>query len=264
MKTPIRLSHHTVFIEKRPVHYQLVNSALKDQAAPREAIVLVHGLCASSYWWSRNLEQLSEHYRLYLIDLPGFGSMRQERQNFQLSKTASWLLQWMEEVELPRAHFIGHSMGGFICTELAARRPDVVNKLVLVAPAFMPPERQFYHYLLPLWRGISHTSPAFWPILTYDTIRTGPLTLLNAAQQLLSHNNREHISDLSMPTLLIWGKHDTLVPAELGQTLVQEIPQAQLIVLTRAGHVCMFEQAPLFNKHVLQFLHPAQPDSIIQ
>ncbi|GHO83570.1 alpha/beta fold hydrolase [Dictyobacter formicarum] len=254
MKMHKKIVSHTVFIEERPVHYQLVDTQPEGQETPREAIVLVHGLSASSYWWTRNIAPLAQHYRLYLIDLPGFGSMRQDRRYFQLTKTASWLLQWMEKVELSRAHFIGHSMGGFICAELAARRPDVVGKLVLVAPAFMPPERQMRHYLLPLCLGITHTSPAFWPILTYDAMRTGPLTLLNAARQLMAQDNYEHISTLSMPTLLVWGKHDTLVPAELGQLLIKEIPQAQLVVLARAGHVCMFEQAPLFNKHVLNFL----------
>lgn len=263
MKMHRRIVSHTVFIEGRPVHYQLVDTQPESQGTSREAIVLVHGLSASSYWWTRNITPLAQHYRLYLIDLPGFGSMRQHRRHFQLTQTASWLLQWMERVELSRAHFIGHSMGGFICAELAARRPDVVGKLVLVAPAFMPPARQVRQYLLPLCMGITHTSPAFWPILTYDAMRTGPFTLLNAARQLMAQDNHEHISTLSMPTLLIWGKHDTLVPAELGQLLIKEIPQAQLVVLARAGHVCMFEQAPLFNKHVLKFLHSTHPDAII-
>ncbi|WP_126601205.1 alpha/beta fold hydrolase [Dictyobacter aurantiacus] len=263
MKMYREISNHTVFVEGRPVHYQMVDRTGDRQETSREAIVLVHGLSASSYWWTRNIAPLAQHYRLYLVDLPGFGSMRQHRQHFHLRQTASWLIQWMEKIELTKAHFIGHSMGGFICTELAARRPEVVGKLVLVAPAFIPPARQVRHYLLPLCLGITHTSPAFWPILTYDAMRTGPLTLLNAARQLMAQGDHEHISALSMPTLLIWGQHDTLVPAELGQLLIKEIPQAQLIILARAGHVCMFEQAPLFNKHVLNFLHAEQTDKTV-
>lgn len=252
LKTSIQTLTHTAIVAGRPMRYQTMEQ--KNTTDPREAIVLVHGLSGSSYWWRRNVAALSQRYRLYLIDLPGFGSMRREHRHFKLTNTASWLLQWMENIGLKQAHFIGHSMGGLICAGLAAERPEAILSLILVAPAIMPPHRLIRHYVLPLWNGIWQTTPIFWPILTYDALRTGPLHLIRTARQIFTHNIQEQIRTVKTPTLLIWGKHDTLVPAERGLLLAKEMPCAKLIVLPQAGHVCMFDQAQIFNKNVLQFL----------
>ncbi|GCF08741.1 alpha/beta fold hydrolase [Dictyobacter arantiisoli] len=255
MQLNYRITSHHVSIQGQLVRYRSIEPwEGQQQAAQRETIVLVHGLAASSYWWQRNLTALAAYYHLYLIDLPGFGSMHRQHRQFQLATATSWLFQWTQAVGLTHAHFIGHSMGGVICARLAAEHPTLVERLILVAPAVMPPERLIRHYLLPLGKGIWHTTPTFWPILTYDALRTGPCTLLRVAQQILTHDSQAHLKAVTNPTLLIWGRYDTLVPVETGYKLVKTLSQAQLVVLPRAGHVCMFEQASLFDKHVLTFL----------
>ncbi|HZB95846.1 MAG TPA: alpha/beta fold hydrolase, partial [Herpetosiphonaceae bacterium] len=92
------------------VRYQVVGSG--------EPVILVHGLSGSSRWWMRNIPALAPRYQLYLVDLPGFGAMRRHRRHFVLSEAASWLLAWMDAVNLRQAHVVGHSMGGFICARL--------------------------------------------------------------------------------------------------------------------------------------------------
>src|SRR4051794_26940112 len=54
-------------------------------------VVLVHGLAGSTRWWSRNLANLAAHHRVYLVDLPGFGTLRRHRERFILAEAASWL-----------------------------------------------------------------------------------------------------------------------------------------------------------------------------
>lgn len=180
--------------------------------------------------------------------------MRSVASGFVLTQAASWLWQWMEAVGVERACFIGHSMGGAICIQLAAEHPDAVIRLVLAAPAIGLERRSVFHYTLPLLTGVRYMQPGFFPILLYDALRAGPATLLRAARDLLAHDLHTAIKEISSPSLLLWGENDTLVPAALGQQLCAEMSDAHLIILKRAGHVCMFDQATEFNKHVLTFL----------
>ena len=219
-----------------------------------EPLVLVHGLSGSLRWWSRNVPALAEHYRVYLIDLPGFGMMRHFPRRLMLDEVADELVAWMKAVGIVKAHLIAHSMGGYICLRVAASRPEVVDRLVLVSPAGIPKFRSVLGYTIPLIVAIRYLTPRFFPVLAYDALRAGPLTLLRAAQDLLTKDIRDYLKSIKAPTLLIWGVNDTLVPPVLGDVLRQEITHAHLLLLKRAGHVGMFDQPEEFNAAVLAFL----------
>ena len=85
-------------------------------------VVLVHGLSGSSRWWRRNIGALTPYRRVYMVDLIGFGASRAGQQ-FVLTEAASSLTGWMDQLGLERVGLVGHSMGGMIAAELAARAP---------------------------------------------------------------------------------------------------------------------------------------------
>jgi pimeloyl-ACP methyl ester carboxylesterase len=215
-----------------------------------EPVVLVHGLSGSTRWWSRNIPALAEGYSVYLLDLPGFGAMRRLRRRFVLSEAASWISAWMEAVGLQSAHLVGHSMGGYVCVRLAARRSEVVRRLVLVAPA----GRSMFGYLGPLLSAARYATPSFLSVLVYDALRMGPVTLWRAARDLLAEDVRADLQRIEAPTLLIWGENDTLVPPAAGCVLREEIPDSRLLVLNGAAHVPMFDRPVEFNAAILTFL----------
>jgi pimeloyl-ACP methyl ester carboxylesterase len=237
----------SIEVEGRQVQYKVVGEG--------EPIILVHGLSASSLWWKRNIPALSQQYRLYIVDLPGFGSLGYARHRFVLKHAAAWLLKWMEGVGLQRSHFIGHSMGGYICLWIAAHHPEKVSSLVLVSPAVSPRAHAVVEYLVPLVVSVRYLTPAFFPILAYDALRAGPLTIIRAASELLTVDVREELQMLTMPTLLVWGEHDTLVPLSIGYLVRDAMKHARFLLLKRAGHVSMFDQYQQFNAAVLEFLH---------
>ncbi|QIN79922.1 alpha/beta fold hydrolase [Rubrobacter marinus] len=111
----------------------------------------------------------------------------------------------MEAVGLERAHLVGHSMGGYIAAVLAARRPEIMRRLVLVAPAGVPTGRSMHGHLLPLLRAGRYMTPGFLPVLARDALRTGPVTLLGAAREILAEDVRGHLRGIRAPTLLVWG-----------------------------------------------------------
>ena len=219
-----------------------------------EPVVLVHGLSGSTRWWSRNIPALAERYSVYLLDLLGFGAMRSLRSRFVLAEAASWLSAWMEAVGLESAHLVGHSMGGYVCVRLAARRPEVVRRLVLVAPAGVPAGRSMFGYLGPLLSAVRYATPTFLPVLVYDALRMGPVTLWRAARDLLAEDVRADLQRIEAQTLLIWGENDTLVPPAVGSLLSEEIADSRLLVLNGAAHVPMFDRPEEFNAALLAFL----------
>src|SRR5437660_10013365 len=91
----INVTTHKSQVGHQTVSYQVVGQG--------EPIILIHGLSGSSRWWMRNIRALAEHYRLYLIDLPGFGTIRR----FALDEVASGIVLCVEAVGVKQAHLVG-------------------------------------------------------------------------------------------------------------------------------------------------------------
>jgi pimeloyl-ACP methyl ester carboxylesterase len=233
-------------VEGWPVRYQV--------AGEGEPVVFVHGLSGSTLWWARNVAAIAERFRIYLVDLPGFGTMHRSRRRFVLAEAASWLSGWMEAVGLERAHLVGHSMGGYVSVRLAASRPEVVSRLALVAPAGVPARRSMLGHLLPLLLAARCATPAFLPVLVRDALRVGPTTLWRAARDLLAEDVRADLRKIQVPTLLVWGENDPLIPPAVGDLLRREISNSRLLLLRGAAHVPMFDQPAEFDAALLAFL----------
>lgn len=226
-------------------------------AGAGEPLVLLHGLSASVAWWHRNLPALAANYRVYAIDL--FSPDPRARSHFALEETADRLAAWMEVHAIRSTKLIGHSMGGYIAARLAAERPELVARLVLVnAAAFFPQEGP---KLDParLIRWLPNFPPLLAPILLRDAIRAGPAALWEASRDLLGSDLREKLELIIAPTLVIWGDCDGLLPVELAHELHHRIPQSQLRIIDGAGHNPMWEAPEVFNEVVLRFLRGELP-----
>ncbi len=241
----VGLSWREVPVLGLPVRYEV--------AGRGDPVVLVHGLSGSTRWWARNVPSLAEHYRVYLVNLPGFGALRFSGPRFVLAEATSWLLAWMEAVGLESAHLVGHSMGGYLCLKVAARRPDVVRRLALVDPAGMPSHRTMLGHLGPLLLSARYARPTFLPVLVRDALYAGPFTLLRAARDLLAEDVRGDLRRVGAPTLLVWGERDPLIPPSVGDVMRAEIPTSRLLVIEGAGHNPMFDRPEGFNEALLAF-----------
>jgi pimeloyl-ACP methyl ester carboxylesterase len=247
MRNRTKITRHEIQVGQHTIYYHVTGQE------NGEPVVLIHGLSASSRWWIRNIPALAKHYRVYLLDLPGFGTMRRFRRHFILDDLSASITAWMDALDINQAHLVGHSMGGYICLRIAARHPDRVNHLVLVSPAGIPHIPTVQGYLLPLLVAIRCCKPAFLPILFFDILRAGPRMIVRTTRELITKDIRDSLCDIVTPTLLVWGENDTLVPAVFGDILRKEIKGACLLILKRAGHVAMFDQAEQFNEVVLGF-----------
>jgi pimeloyl-ACP methyl ester carboxylesterase len=224
-------------------------------------VVLIHGLSGSTRWWARNIDALAERYLVAAVDLMGFG---QNHRFFGLPEVlpafpevTALLARWLETFGAP-VHVIGHSMGGMLAIRLAAERPDLVRSLVLVNAAGIPFERKLMEHLRPLPKP-PFGGPRIARVLIPDFFRAGPTSVAVASARVLLGDMREAMHALRVPTLLVWGENDPLVPLRYGEAMAQEIAGAKLVVLPRAAHVAMWDSAEEFNRAVLEFLDAVPP-----
>lgn len=216
------------------------------------AVVLIHGLSGSTRWWRRNVPALAERFRVYVVDLVGFGTSRGSR--FALAEGAELLAGWMDAVGLGQASLVGHSMGGYVVAELAATRPALVRRLLLVDAAVLPFGRTFAQHGLGLLRELLQLPPAFFPVLVGDALRAGPLTIWAAAQEVMRADLSTKLGQIHAPTLLVWGARDRVVPLALGRALADRLVACELAVIEGAGHNAMWDRPAVFNQLALRFL----------
>ncbi|HEY7415501.1 MAG TPA: alpha/beta hydrolase, partial [Ktedonobacteraceae bacterium] len=242
----MKVSKQTVQVNGGLIHYEVAGEG-------EESIVLVHGLSESTRLWYRNLPMLAEHYRVYLVDLPGFGAMRRFHRQFTLEGCAPWLDRWMQAVGIETASLVGHSMGGYVCMSLAALRPEKIKRLVLVDSIGIPPHLPVSRLVYPALRSIVRTIPSFWLCIGYDYLRAGPAMVLRAAQQIVALDALAVMSSLHIPTLIVWGENDDLVPFTFGRQMHQHLAGARLLVLPSTNHFCMYERPREFNSALHTF-----------
>lgn len=205
-------------------------------------VVFVHGLSASSRWW-REVVPLLGKREARLIDLPRFG------RGFGPDEATAWLAAELS----PSAPvvLVGHSLGGLVCASLAAQRPELVRALVLIAPVGATAGRTPLAYAAGLTRTVLSARPSLVLALAADAIRTGPKALVHGARFAAGGNFAGRIE---VPTLLVWGSRDRLVPAAAAADWQRAIPQARLEVIHEAAHVPMVEAPSVFAERLLNFL----------
>ena len=231
------------------VHYEVAG------AGP--AVVLIHGLSGSGRWWAYNVPALAQHYRVYNVDLVGFGRSRGQR--LVLRQAASWLTEWLKVVGITQAHLVGHSMGGYIATEVAVTAPEAVRRLVLVDALVLPMGPGLVRHALDLARAVRYMSLNFLPVLVGDALRAGPSTMWQVTREVLSADLSERLDEVQAETLIIWGEKDALLNPELGRELAERLAKARFICVQGAGHNPMWDRPQRFNELLLDFLADDDP-----
>ena len=223
-------------------------------------LVLVHGLSASSRWWSRNIGALAASRRVYALDLVGFGRSW-PKHRFSLDQATEAVLSWMDALGLQRADFCGHSMGGQLCIRLAATHPARVGRLVLVNASGLSLGAPALRLAWRCARSSGQTRFTFAPTVLRTTLQAGPLVLFGATRSLLRDDVGPLLAGgIAAPTLVVCGGRDVLIPLAVGRSLHRAIPGSRLEIVPDGGHNVMYERAPRFNSLVLDFLaHAPEP-----
>ena len=208
----------------------------------RPLLVCVHGLAGSSRWWSRVVPRLEPGGRVVLLDLP---------RSIPPSGLSEWVIGRLEGLGEP-IDLVGHSLGALLCVRVAGARPELVRRLVLIAPPGIR-GRSTPSYLWPLLRTLARSRPAFLVTLTADALRAGPGNIARGGLHVAAARIRDDLASVVAPTLLVWGDRDRIVPAAEGPVWREALPHARHVVLPRAGHVPMVEAPEALAEAILAF-----------
>ncbi|HEY6928933.1 MAG TPA: alpha/beta hydrolase [Thermoanaerobaculia bacterium] len=259
------------------------------EGAGTETTVFVHGLLTSSASWGRVLPAAGERGHAIAVDLPGFGySDRPWPYDYAVGGQSAHLLHFLDARAIDHAVLVGSSLGGAVALLTAAARPDRVRALVLVdaaSPASRIPwtiralrtpgigELEMELYIKPflefglrerLYANPKNVTPELvereWRPVTVPGTRRAALAAIRS-------NVRGYESlwqKFQVPTLVIWGLDDRLLPVAEGHRLASLIPGAKLVVLPGAGHLPQEEQPEAFSRAVSEFLDglPSEDSSV--
>lgn len=246
--------------------------------AGREPIVFLHGWGAfKELWWS-TLQRLGPTYCAFAPDMPGHGDSPGLGTR-SMTAVAQRIGRFCAARGLDTITLVGHSMGGNIAAELALARPDLVRRLVLVDAAAHGRALPLYtrSYLLETygfaalrftllfgrqirWLGErvphDHGGGVVRPALRrlVRGASADPADLHGMLAQLMDNPLEDRVKNLAVPTLVISGALDPLVPAMLSRRLAEAIPEAQYVEIRGAGHNPMDERPQEFVNVLQGFL----------
>jgi pimeloyl-ACP methyl ester carboxylesterase len=223
-----------------------------------EPLVLLHGLSGSWRWWRPLLGRLAERHRVHLVELPRFGSVG----GFAPGDAADWVARALDEVAPSPLRLAGHSLGGLLAAEVAARRPAQTSRLALVAPTGLPSGRGLLGHGLPLLATLRSAPAALLAAVVRDAAAAGPVSLLRGARYAVSTDLRPELRTITAPTLLLWGERDPLVPLGLASSWRRELRHARVVVVPGAGHVPMFDAPAEVAHALLSFLEDEAGDPV--
>jgi pimeloyl-ACP methyl ester carboxylesterase len=253
-------------------------------------LVLLHGVGDSARSWQWVLPDLARTHRVYAPSLPGFGTSTKPDSDYSPAFFTTFLIRFLDTLGLEQVTVVGNSLGGLVAMRLALAVPTRVRALALVDSSGLGREvtlalRLFTlpgaGTLVPIWNKtrigaaqwatqisallFAHPTrvPMAWLARLYQMARLpgyleATVATLRSDLTLKGQREREIMLDalprLTMPTLLIWGGRDRVIPAHQAQFAVAQLAQSQLAVIPDCGHVPQVECPDQFVDALGRFL----------
>jgi pimeloyl-ACP methyl ester carboxylesterase len=282
--SPFRLRHVTIHGHR--VGYRM--------AGEGPAIVLVHGLTGSSTTWREVMPALARDHTVIAPDLLGHGESAKPRGDYSLGAHASGVRDLLVALGIERATFVGHSLGGGVALQLAYQFPQRCERLVLVASGGLGKEVSLLlravslpgsELVLPvvlsgrlhralsatgellgrlgarmsvrqkeIWRSYTGLSEVRGRMAFIHTVRS----VIDPMGQRVSARDRLYLAS-EMPTLIVWGTSDRIIPVEHAYDAHELMPGSRLAIVEGAGHFLPFEEPAAFLDALVPFLDETEP-----
>jgi pimeloyl-ACP methyl ester carboxylesterase len=247
-----------------------------------QPIVLLHGTADSLHTWDGWAQGLSAQRRVIRFDLPAFGLTGPAPDNdYSIAAYTRWVLQVLDVLGVQHCVLVGNSLGGQIAWETAVAQPQRISKLVLVDAAGYPMTSQsvpigftlarlpgmksLMEHVLP--RGVIQSSvrnvygdpgkvtPELVDRYYELTLRAGNRAALGQRFAQMAPSNTDALKTLQLPTLVLWGARDRLIPLDNAQKFARDIAGSKLVVFDDLGHVPQEEDSERTLKALRTFLN---------
>jgi triacylglycerol lipase len=262
---PAQPTDKTIAVFGQTIHYWDVGSG--------PVVVLLHGLGSRKEDWVSVVAPLSQNYRLLVPDQIGFGHSDKPLLDYSIQTYVDFLNEFLRDLKVEKASLVGESLGGWICGLYAAEISGgahlvPVEKLILVDSAGLKQDKP----IPDLNPSSLAAMRALMQAVFFDTSWLDDNTLRKIfADKLATHdaytvrsflNNPaigaerldDKLANIKVPTLVLWGKQDSLLPIAAGERYAAGIAGARLVSFDKCGHVPAIEQTEAFLSTVSGFL----------
>lgn len=251
------------------IHYEIHGAG--------DPVLLIMGLGSNAYGWHRTIPWLSERYRVIAFDNRGTGRSDVPAGAYSIPQMAADAGAVLDAAGESTAHVCGASLGGMIAQGFAAAHPGRLRSLVLICttPGGVHSVRPSQEVTAGLVQGGDDPSTVYrrnaWFLYGEDTrahhperieedlvyrgkIPTQPMGYLGQLQAAMAHDTWDVLPAIAVPTLVIHGDADLLVPTANGRLLAERIPGARLVLVPGAGHMLQADGSDVVRAAVLDFL----------
>ena len=250
-------------------------------------VILIHGFGGSMWQWEHQQHVLSQQFRTLTLDLPGSGLSDKPDIAYQPNQMVDFCLGFMDALAIPHATLVGNSMGAGLAISMALTHPTRIDKLVLIdgLPSDIPNKltgplfRRALKSQVPWWL-VSFGNWLFGGLVTNSVLKEviHDHSLLTPAVLERSNRNRRRpgiikplmamkqtlpawetdfaprISDISHPTMIIWGENDRVFPVAVGAELHRNIRGSTFVTIPQAGHMPQWERPELVNRSLIEYI----------
>jgi pimeloyl-ACP methyl ester carboxylesterase len=251
-------------------------------------LLFVHGLSGCWQNWLENIPHFARTHRVIALDLPGFGSSPMPTWEISIPAYGRFVRDFCERLGVDRCSLVGNSMGGFIATEVAITEPERVDDLTLVSAAGITWARARHEPAVMIAAMGRAAMPALLKLQTssmrrprlrraaFQGVFYDPNGLrremlwenfvpamkspgyFDAMSHLFGYDVRDRLAEIGVPTLIVWGRNDRVVPVPAAFAYKKLIgDNAGLVIFDRCGHVPQIERPVRFNRVVRDFLKRA-------
>jgi pimeloyl-ACP methyl ester carboxylesterase len=247
-------------------------------------LLFLHGLGGLWQNWLLNIPAFMPSHRVIAPDLPGFGRSQMPSGRISIQGFARVIDALCERLDISNPVVVGNSMGGFIGAELALAFPTRVRRLVLISAAGISAENMWREPIMAVGRlmavGAARTGVKQLPVVTRPRLRRAALQLVvryperlsvplaaelvvgagtpgfvGGLDAVLGYSFRERLPEIEVPTLIVWGRNDILIPVEDAYEFQRLIgSNARLEIFDDTGHLAMLERPSRFNALLADFI----------
>lgn len=248
-------------------------------------LVLIHGYTSSTYTWKDDFDQLAERYRVIAVDLKGFGFSGKPDGDYSRKAQGEIVAQLLDHLQIPKAWLAGNSMGGETAINVAIYHPEKVLGLILIDSAGVKFEA--VNNLVPWYLQLPIVGRVVTALaLTSDGIvregleksffddskidaarvsyyheplrtRDGQRAAVSARLQFELYPVEDKLSSIKVPTLILWGIEDEVIPVANGRKMHELITGSELVEIRNCGHLPQEEMPERVIHEIVSFIEPA-------
>jgi pimeloyl-ACP methyl ester carboxylesterase len=284
---PIFPEQHEITLHGHRVSYRTAGDG-------EDVILLIHGIVGCAAQWDQVIPLLAERHTVVAPDLLGHGESAKPRGDYSLGAYAASVRDLLVALGHRRATVVGHSLGGGVAMQFAYEYPPFAERLVLVSSGGLGPEvhwilraatlpgselvlpviahqrlhgvggalaaglgrlgLRFGSDLAEMARGYGSLADAGARMAFIHTLRA----VLDLTGQRVSATDRLYLAEL-VPSLVIWGSRDPLIPVEHARTAHEALPNSQLEIFEGVGHFPQLAEPMRFAYTLLDFIESTEP-----